>query len=429
MLFMKRLLLGVLFVVVGFYADVYGNTFEYFEEEGAIRYDFELLGGSSSVLVIKKDVKFLPRWGGNYNSLIDKPDYGTFRYRVFNAQNDTLIFCKGFAPLFKEWQTTAEAKSEIRTYYQSLFFPRPKSDVVLKLDERTCEGRWKTIWIDTLRIDDIYIVKEQYSVAPIDTISYYGKSSQHVDLLILAEGYQFSEMNKFSSDARRLTDSLFAVEPFKSYQNRFNVLAIQTPSFESGTDIPGEKCFRNTAFSSHYYTFGSPRYLTTSDMKSVYDAIDGIGWDHIYILVNAERYGGGGFYNFLSICSSDNVLSPFVFCHEFGHGFAGLADEYYTSSTSYESFYNLEIEPWEPNITTMVSFNKKWFRLIEEGIPVPTPRSDKFAGKVGVFEGGGYEPKGIYSPVMSCWMKEKQAGGFCPVCRDAIEKTILLHCQ
>jgi hypothetical protein len=164
-------------------------------------------------------------------------------------------------------------------------------------------------------------------------------------------------------------------------------------------------------------------------MKSVYDAIDGLAWDHIYILVNEERYGGGGFYNFLSVCSSDNVRSPFVFCHEFGHGFAGLADEYYTSSTSYNDFYNIEVEPWEPNITTMVQFNKKWFRQIKEDIPVPTPRETKYAGRVGVFEGGGYMAKGIYSPVMSCWMKEEAAGAFCPVCRKAIEKTILLHCE
>jgi hypothetical protein len=426
---MKQLLLFVLLITFGFCLNAHSAGIEYFEKKGAVRYDFELVGGRSNVSLIKKDVKYLPEWGGNYSSLIAMPDYGIYRYRIFNVENDSLIFRKGFAPMFKEWQTTAEAKTDIRSYYQSLFFPRPKTDVVLKLDERTFEGRWKTIFIDTIRTNDIFIISEQYPLAPIDTIAYHGIPSQHVDLLILAEGYQSSEMEKFSLDARRLTDSLFAAEPFKTYQNSFNVLALQVPSVESGTDIPGGHCFRNTAFNSHFYTLGSPRYLSTSDMKSVYDAIDGIGWDHIYILVNDERYGGGGFYNFLSICSSDNALSPFVFCHEFGHGFAGLADEYYTSSTSYESFYNLDIEPWEPNITTMVGFNRKWFRLIEEGTPVPTLRSEKYAGKVGVFEGGGYEAKGIYSPVMSCWMKEKQAGGFCPACREAIEKTILLHCE
>src|SRR5690606_2797376 len=163
---------------------------------------------------------------------------------------------------------------------------------------------------------------------------------------------------KFVEDARRVTGYLFEEEPFKSNREKFNLTAVLTPSVDSGTDIPGENVYRHTIFNSTFYAFDLASYLTTSDMQSIYDALAGVPYDHIYILVNSERYGGGGFYNFLSVCTADNPLTKEVFVHEFGHGFAGLGDEYYTSSVAYEDFYNLEVEPWEPNLTTLVNFDK-----------------------------------------------------------------------
>jgi hypothetical protein len=234
-------------------------------------------------------------------------------------------------------------------------------------------------------------------------------------------------MEKFIADTKRLSDYLLDNEPFKTYKDEFNFIAVEVPSTESGTDVPGENIYRNTAFNSHYYTFDSPRYLTTSDMKMVYDAIDGVAWDYIYVIVNTTRYGGGGFYNFLNVCSADDVRSPFVFCHEFGHGFAGLGDEYYAASTAYEEYTDKKTEPWEPNLTTLVDFDRKWKDLVDENTPIPTPREDQYKSTVGVYEGGGYESHGVYSPYISCWMKEMQAGEFCPVCKAAIEKMILFH--
>ena len=233
-------------------------------------------------------------------------------------------------------------------------------------------------------------------------------------------------MEKFSQDAKRLTDSLFSVNPFKQYRNFFNVVALQVPSAESGTDIPGEGIFRNTAFNSTFYTLGSERYLTTSDMKSVFNVLDGIEWDHFFILVNSDKYGGGGLYNHLNCCSADHPQSSFVFIHEFAHGFAGLADEYYVQSVAYDSgFYLLDIEPWEENITTLIDFDRKWKDQIELKLPVPTPRIDKYRDKVGVFEGGGYQSIGVYSPVITCWMKEQKAGNFVRVCEKQLKKIIL----
>lgn len=164
-------------------------------------------------------------------------------------------------------------------------------------------------------------------------------------------------------------------------------------------------------------------------MRTIYDAAAVVPYEHIYILVNTERYGGGGFYNFLSVCSADNELTKEVFVHEFGHGFAGLGDEYYTSDVAYEDFYNLEVEPWEPNITTLVDFDMKWKLAVSDSVPVPTPRKIKYRNTVGVFEGGGYMAEGIYSPVIDCRMKSNEAKEFCPVCREAIKKIIHYHCE
>jgi hypothetical protein len=417
MLLVFALLMGI-FVTANAQSD-------YFDFKSTLRYDYELVGDAKEVKVVHKQSKKLPQWGGPKDELIDAQNMGTYAFQLFDLASGKLIFKKGFSPLFQEWQTTAEALFIQRSYDGALFFPVPLQDVRLVITERDEHNAWLMIYADTLETADYFVIHETPENFTSTNLRYNGHPSDKIDLLILSEGYRADEMEKFLSDATRLTDSLFAAEPFVRYADRFNVQAIQVPSQESGTDVPGENIYRNTAFNAHFYTFDSPRYLTTSDMKSIYDAIDGYSWDHIYLLVNTERYGGGGMYNFLSICSSDHEQSPFVFCHEFGHGFAGLGDEYYTSSTSYEVFYQKTAEPWEPNLTTLVDFDSKWKHLLSNETPVPTPREEKYSNIVGVYEGGGYEPKGIYSPAMSCWMKERVAGKFCPVCQKAIETVIL----
>ena len=262
-------------------------------------------------------------------------------------------------------------------------------------------------------------------IFPVEKIYYSGESAHKIDIAILAEGYTEAEMGKFVNDAKRLTDTLFACEPFLAMKNYFNVYAVKSSSVESGTDIPGENVYRNTVFNSTFYTFDISRYLTTSDMKSIHDMAAVVPYDQVIVLVNSARYGGGGFYNFVTVCTADHPLSPKVFVHEFGHGFGGLADEYYTSEVAYENYYNLKVEPWEPNLTTMVNFASKWKELVEPSTPLPTPRNDKYGAKVGAFEGGGYVSKGIYSPMENCRMKSNETSSFCPVCQQALRRTII----
>jgi hypothetical protein len=395
----------------------------------SFRFDFVLGGNANEVRVYPQQMKQEPFWAGSLNNLVDTFHYGTYRFRVFDDKTGNILFSKGFNTLFQEWQTTSEAREINKTFYQSVIFPFPKKPVRLEIDARQSDGHFETVFQSVIDPDDYFILKEKPMPFETVIIEENGLPEEKVDIVILAEGYKKEEMDKFIADARRVTSYLFSEEPFKTERAKFNVRAVLTPSVESGTDIPGEGIYKNTHFNATFYTLDMPRYLTTSDMKSIYDAAASVPYDHIYLLVNTERYGGGGFYNFLSICSSDHLFTPEVFVHEFGHGFAGLGDEYYSSSVAYEDFYNLETEPWEPNITTLVDFDKKWKGMIADSIPVPTPREEKYSNAIGVFEGGGYMEKGIYSPYMDCRMKSNNAKSFCPVCIDAIRRKIEFHTQ
>jgi len=401
---------------------------QYFKDK-SLRVDFLLGGNAKEVVVYPQAMKQEPYWAGSKKNLIDPFNYGSYRFSVFDVKSDSLIFRKGFSTLFQEWQTTAEAKKTNKTFYQAAIFPFPKNDVRLEIDARQWEGNFKNIYSTTIDPKDYFISKETTPDYEYKKIVDNGDPAQKVDLVILAEGYTKSEKKQFYEDAEKVSGYLFNTEPFKSEKKKFNVRAVFVPSEESGTDVPGENIYKNTAFNTSYYTFDLPRYLTTSDMKKVYDVAATVPYDQVYVLVNTERYGGGGVYNFVTVCTADHDLTKEVFIHEFGHGFAGLGDEYYNSTVAYEDFYNLRIEPWEPNLTTLVDFDKKWKSMVDESTPVPTPRKDKFKNTIGVYEGGGYMNEGIYSPHIDCRMKSNEAGKFCPVCQKAILDMILFYTE
>ncbi len=392
--------------------------------DGSMRFDFLLGGNSMEEKVYPEQIKKEPYWAGSKINLADPFNYGNYRFRIFDEKSDSLLFSKGFSTLFEEWQTTAEAKEMDKTFYQSAIFPFPKRKIRLEIDSRQWEGNFKTIFKTEINPENYFILNETPAKFETVEILNNGKPENKVDIVILAEGYTAQEMGKFKEDANRVTGYLFEEEPFKSEKRKFNVSAVLTPSLESGTDIPGENIYKNTCFNSTFYTFNVSRYLTASNMKNILDAAAIVPYDHIYVLVNTERYGGGGFYNFVSVCTADNSLTKEVFVHEFGHGFAGLGDEYYDSEVAYEDFYNLKTEPWEPNITTLVDFDSKWKRMVADSVEIPTPRDLKNSTKVGGYEGGGYMSKGIYSPFTDCRMKSNNAKSFCPVCRESIKKVI-----
>ena len=398
--------------------------FDTYFEHKTLRVDYLLGGNAKEQSIFLQNLKKEPYWGGTTVNMIDTFDYGNFRFKLFDKASGSLIYSRGFGSLFQEWQATAEAKTLNRSYYQVNVMPFPKNTAQFIIEYRNRDGEFVQLFEYEIDPANYFIQEETAMKVKYSKIIGIGEASKSIDIAFVAEGYTQEEMGKFRADVERMAGYVLNVEPFKTYADRFNIYAVESVSEESGTDIPGKHIYKNTVLNSNFYTFDSERYLTTSDLKSMYDIAANVPYDQIFVLINTEKYGGAGIYNYYTSCASDHKLSKEVASHEFGHGFAGLADEYYTDNVSVEDFYNVKVEPWEPNITTLVNFDSKWKSMIEEGLVTPTPRTEEYEGKVGLFEGGGYMSKGIYSPVHDCKMKTNNKDEFCPVCQRACERMI-----
>jgi hypothetical protein len=389
-----------------------------------LRMDFALCGNAAVQSAALMQLREEPVWGGPRENLTDPFEYGGYLLKVYDRAGGELLYSRGFNTLFEEWRTTEQAKAETQAWVNSVVMPFPHrpATVVLLARNRSTNSRDTLMTLD-VDPSSIFIERSRLKEHPVTDLRIAGPPAGKVDLAFVAEGYTASEKDKFLADAQRFTDALFAVPPYDRHREDFNVRAVFLESEESGTDFSGRRIFKNTALNAGFYTFGTDRYLTTTDMKSIRDAVWNIPCDAVFVLVNSETYGGGGMYNFYAIGTADNELTIQVFVHEFGHSFAGLADEYVSPETSSDAFYNLRFEPWEPNITTLVEFDRKWKDMLPPGTPVPTPPGEApYAGRLGVFEGGGYLAKGIYRPAEHCMMRNLTS--FCPVCSLAIVRMI-----
>lgn len=404
------------------------NNFDSHFTGSTMRVDFIIAGDNESYEVFFNQIKEEALWSGTRKHLIDPFIYGEFRMKVFDKESGDLIYSRGYASLFKEWQTTAEAKKIKRSFYETVLIPYPKNSILLKLYIRDINNNLKLMFSKEIDPTNYFIKKEAANQFVFKKVTDKGKSENKVDIVFLPDGYTVEEMLKFNADVSKFAGELFASTPFKQYEDRFNIWLVEAPSLESGTDLPGKNIWKNTILNTSFYTFDSERYLMTDDIRAVRDVAGNVPYDQIVILVNTSKYGGGGVYNYYNTFSSDNEKSPGLLVHEFGHGLVGLADEYYTSSTSYLEYYNLKAEPIQPNITTLVDFESKWKNMIKEGIPIPTPRDEKYNGILGAYEGGGYVSKGIYSPMIKCkmnWLEDE----FCPVCTKAIIEMIKYYTE
>jgi hypothetical protein len=135
-------------------------------------------------------------------------------------------------------------------------------------------------------------------------------------------------MDKFLAAARKMAEGLFEYEPYAQYKDFFNIKAVLAPSPESGIDIPSEGIERNTLMDFSYDTFDSERYIGTRNHWAISELASNTTWSHAIVLVNDEKYGGGGIYNFYSVFPGGNPYILELFIHEFGHAFANLPDEY-----------------------------------------------------------------------------------------------------
>ena len=350
---------------------------------------------------------------------------GNGQITMRDVDSGAIIYKTSFSALFQEWLETDEAKTVTKGFENTFLLPYPLHPAEIEISLLDPRRNVRASMKHVVRPDDILIHRKGTDhVTPHKYLLQSGDTDKCIDIAILAEGYTAQEMETFYKDAVIACESLLSHEPFHSMKNRFNIVAVASPSEDSGVSVPRLDEWKRTAFSSHFSTFYSDRYLTTSRVKSIHDALAGIRYEHIIILANTEEYGGGGIYNSYTLTAAHHPMFRPVVVHEFGHSFGGLADEYFYDNDVMTDTYPLDVEPWEQNISTRINFASKWEDMLVKGTPIPTPVSESEKYPVGVYEGAGYSAKGIYRPADNCRMRTNQHPTFCPVCQRAIQRII-----
>ena len=406
---------------IGSYAQ---NFADYFQNK-TLRVDYIFTGDATQQAIYLDELSQLPTWAGRQHHLSELPLEGNGQIIVKDLASKQCIYKTSFSSLFQEWLSTDEAKETAKGFENTFLLPYPKQPVEIEVTLYSPRKKTMATYKHIVRPDDILIHKRGVShVTPHRYMLQSGNEKDCIDVAILAEGYTEKEMDIFYQDAQRTCESLFSYEPFRSMKGKFNIVAVASPSTDSGVSVPRENLWKETAVHSHFDTFYSDRYLTTSRVKSIHNALAGIPYEHIIILANTDVYGGGGIYNSYTLTTAHHPMFKPVVVHEFGHRFGGLADEDFYEDDVMTNTYPLDVEPWEQNISTQVNFASKWKAMLTLGNPIPTPIAERKKYPVGVYEGGGYSAKGIYRPAYDCRMKTNGYPEFCPVCQRAIRRMI-----
>ena len=385
------------------------NFDDYFEDK-TLRLDYTFAGDATRQQIFVDELVSLPRWYGRKQHLAELPLKGNGQITVRSLAEGMVIYRHSFSSLFQEWVSTAEAKQTQKSFENVFLVPFPKSPVEIKVE--LFDYHDQVISRLTHKVDpkDILIRKAgERQITPHVTLQQAADTARCIRVAFVAEGYQQQEMDVFLNDCRIAMESLFEHEPFKQNQLKFNMVAVMPPSVESGTSEPNKGIWKNTPLGSHFDTFYSERYLTTLHLKKLHGVLAGIPYEHIIVLVNTDRYGGGGIYNSYNLTYAHGKHFRPVVVHEFGHSFGGLGDEYPYGDD--DPMYFADTEPWEPNLTTKHDFNGKWENLIK----------DK---KAGFIEGGGYLSKGVWRGYENCRMRTNEEPEFCLVCQQALQRLI-----
>lgn len=407
------------------------NIFDQYFCDQTLRIDYTLAGTAEQQAIYLDHISEIQHWAGrrvNMDKLLLK---GNGQVTVRDIATGKVIYTNAFSTLFSEWLSERAALEDAgRSFEHTVLVPRMKEKATIEVNINDNHGKSIAYIKHTIDPSDILIEKlGQKSITPHRYLWKGGDSQKAIDIAIVAEGYTQEEEELYYHDAQTATDALLAHEPFKSMKERLNIVAAFSVSEESGVSIPRLNEWKRTALGSHFSTFYSDRYLTTLNVKKVHNALAGIDYEHIIILANTDEYGGGGIFNSYTLTTAHHPMFRPVVVHEFGHSFGGLADEYYYTTEADTTVYTLNIEPWEPNITTLVNFDSKWRQMLDKNASIPTRDNDAQKVEIGVIEGAGYSGKGIYRPSYNCRMRTNEHETFCPVCIEALKKMILFYTE
>ena len=468
--------------LLGAFSPVCADAFDF---DATLRIDYNHTGAAGEEIVALDRLHREGVWPGPRLDLTGDLDLGRYRALLLDGATGEVLFSRGFDSYFGEWKTTGPAADGVRrTYHESVRTPFPTAPVTFTLEARDDTGQFQEVYRVAIDPADPEIRRDPVDSDIVVVDAHVGDTpAKCVDVVILGEGYLPQDAAKFEKDIRHFAAALLGQEPFKSLSDRVSVRGVMKPSQERGCDEPTRGLHRNTALGCTFNSLGSSRYMLTEDNKAIRDAAAAAPYDVLSVMVNTDRYGGGGIYNLFNTFTSDNQWSDYVFVHEFGHGFAGLADEYYSSTTAYTDFYPPGVEPAERNITRLIDGTPKWQDKLTAGVAVPTPwnkaefdamdaayqtrrgantqlvadlmtgggseaeieaakaageklskdHQDKvdawFAenptfGQVGVFEGAGYSSEGVYRSELDCIMFTKGLKRFCAACSAGVLEVV-----
>ena len=383
-------------------------------QDQTLRVNYTFSGNSKESRIYLDDLNVIDGWHGRRVNLKDLYLEGNGQITMTDAATGDTLFRNSFSTLFQEWQNTEEATQVDRSFENVYLLPMPTAKAVVEVKLTDNYNKVVANLRHTVDPEDILIRKIGKNPPVWKYLHQGGSPEKCIDVVIVPEGYTADEMELFYKDAAIAVNSLLSHEPFKTMQDRFNILAVELASKDGEVSVPKEGLWTETALNSSFSTFYSDRYLTTLRLRQLHDKLAGIPYEHIIILANTDVYGGGGIFNSYTLTTAHHAQFAPVVVHEFGHSFGGLADEYFYDD-QYEQYYNSETEPWEPNITTKVDFDSKW--------------KDMMPDKADLYEGGGYMSKGVWRSSFDCRMKTNKYPEFCPVCRRSLERIIRFYTE
>ena len=424
--YMRRFLLAL--VAISLSSSLHAQDFDDIFADGTLRIDYTFMGNAHEQHVALRDMSYTPNWYGRRINLDNVPLKGNGDLTLRDSKSGKVIYMTSFSSLFQEWITTPEALEVSKSFEFTLLVPMPQKPATATLVLRDNTGK-ESVHTYTINPDDALIRdRSNQQPLPYKYLHKGGDSKECIDVVILAEGYTAEQMELFMTDALITKNEILRYQPFCSHSEKFNFIAVESPSLDSNVSVPQTDQWRDTAVSSNFMTFYMARYLTSSNVYDMYDLVTNIPCEHLIILANTATYGGGGIYNSYTLTTAHHKDFRPVVVHEFGHSFAGLGDEYfYDNDDDNDNMHSLQHEPWEPNITTLVDFDSKWADMLPHTVDVPTTITPERTANytVGLYEGGGYLSKGIYRPADICRMRNNIAERFCPVCERAIERVIV----
>ncbi|WP_177764606.1 M64 family metallopeptidase [Flavobacterium sp. I3-2] len=412
----------IYFYFLFFVIIVNAQNFDTYFEDKTLRLDYIFAGNNKQQYAFLDELIAYNKWNGRKVNLDKLLLQGNGQIRVKDLKSNQIIYQQSYSTLFHEWLTLDEAKSENKSFENTFLVPFPKSEILVEVI--TFDGNRNEVVLLSHQVNpnDILIKKLPQTPELKTQVLHKAKIENPIRVAIVAEGFTEAEMPLFLTKANDVVSELFKHKAFKDNENAFNIIAVETISEESGVSNPHVNVWKNSILQSNFGTFYSERYLTTSRIKNLHNQLAGTDYEHIIILANTDIYGGGGIFNAYTLTTSNHKKFAPVVVHEFGHSFAGLADEYFYESDVFENTGTSKIEPWEQNITSLASFDLKWKDMLQKQTPIPTETKDLKKYRIGVFE--GLKGNGLYIPSHDCRMKTNEATDFCPVCSRAINQLI-----